>query len=229
MACRPVVSVVDGPVGGWDRGCPVWSRRDASVPQGLQMGKWRLVVVRDPVRVAGLAGLPQRGQVGVKWLQPLPRHCRSLRTRRPRTPAWWGCSRLSGADLPRLPPRVRTPDCGRSSAPHDRRLDDIPDSCDAATRGVHPQLRRAIAGLYAQVRADVIDHPNYRLDVFLERLDRHGLEPGFAAVIAHGPDGAAVGYAYGNTVVPGTGGGSGSTHQVRRKSSLVGMLWRSRR
>ncbi|MFD0120166.1 GNAT family N-acetyltransferase [Streptomyces virginiae] len=66
-----------------------------------------------------------------------------------------------------------------------------------------PQLRRAIAGLYAQVRADVIDHPNYRLDVFLERLDRHGLEPGFAAVIAHGPDGAAVGYAYGNTVVPG--------------------------
>ncbi|MFF3088792.1 GNAT family N-acetyltransferase [Streptomyces nojiriensis] len=66
-----------------------------------------------------------------------------------------------------------------------------------------PQLSQVIVGLYVQVRASVLDHPNYRQDVFLERLDRHGVEPGFAAVIAHGPDGAAVGYAYGNTVVPG--------------------------
>ncbi|MFD0270882.1 GNAT family N-acetyltransferase [Streptomyces sp. NPDC127106] len=66
-----------------------------------------------------------------------------------------------------------------------------------------PRLRQVIGDLYAQVRADLLDHPNYRLDTFLERLDRHGIEPGFAAVVAHAPDGAAVGYAYGNTVSPG--------------------------
>lgn len=36
-----------------------------------------------------------------------------------------------------------------------------------------PELRHAIGDLYAQVRADLLDHPNYQLDIFLERLDRH--------------------------------------------------------
>ncbi|MEU3045837.1 GNAT family N-acetyltransferase [Streptomyces sp. NPDC006984] len=67
-----------------------------------------------------------------------------------------------------------------------------------------PQVRTLLGGLYAQVRADLLDHPNYRLDAFLERLDRHGAEPGWAAVIGHdSASGAAVGYAYGNTVMPG--------------------------
>ncbi|MFI6644577.1 GNAT family N-acetyltransferase [Streptomyces sp. NPDC050504] len=66
------------------------------------------------------------------------------------------------------------------------------------------QVRDTIGDLYRQVRADLLEHPNYRLDVFLERLDRHGAEAGWAAVIAHDPvTGEPVGYAYGNTVTPG--------------------------
>ncbi|PWK63094.1 hypothetical protein BCL76_12338 [Streptomyces sp. CG 926] len=34
-----------GGIGGW----PVWSRTASSVPQGLQMGRWRAVVMRDRV------------------------------------------------------------------------------------------------------------------------------------------------------------------------------------
>ncbi|GAA3123290.1 hypothetical protein GCM10020254_83070 [Streptomyces goshikiensis] len=37
-------------------------------------------------------------------------------------------------------------------------------------------------------------HPNYRLDVFLERLDRHAAEPGWAAVIAYEETGEPIGY-----------------------------------
>ncbi|CAL9634552.1 hypothetical protein SUDANB120_06166 (plasmid) [Streptomyces sp. enrichment culture] len=66
-----------------------------------------------------------------------------------------------------------------------------------------PALKAVIGDLYALVRADLLDHPNYRLDVFLERLDRHAAEPGWAVVIAHGSDAAPVGYAYANTVGPG--------------------------
>ncbi|MEU3317075.1 GNAT family N-acetyltransferase [Streptomyces sp. NPDC006662] len=66
-----------------------------------------------------------------------------------------------------------------------------------------PELRHVIGDLYAQVRADLLDHPNYRLDVFLERLDRHATEPGWALVIASAPDGTPAGYAYANTVSPG--------------------------
>ncbi|MBT2487333.1 GNAT family N-acetyltransferase [Streptomyces sp. ISL-96] len=67
-----------------------------------------------------------------------------------------------------------------------------------------PHLRAVLAGLYEQVRADLLDHPNYRVGVFLERLDRHGVEPGWAAVIGHDSEtGEPVGYAYGNTVSPG--------------------------
>ncbi|MFE1556118.1 GNAT family N-acetyltransferase [Streptomyces sp. NPDC058734] len=66
-----------------------------------------------------------------------------------------------------------------------------------------PQVRDVIGQLYAEVRADLLNHPNYRLEVFLERLDRHGTEPGWTAVLAHAPDGAPVGYAYANSIAPG--------------------------
>ncbi|WP_405787665.1 GNAT family N-acetyltransferase [Streptomyces sp. NBC_01367] len=69
--------------------------------------------------------------------------------------------------------------------------------------GLTPDLRATIADVYAQVRADLLDHPNYRVDVFLERLDRHAAEPGWAVAVAYTSDGAAVGYAYANTVGPG--------------------------
>ncbi|GAB2835481.1 hypothetical protein GCM10027091_77070 [Streptomyces daliensis] len=41
--------------------------------------------------------------------------------------------------------------------------------------------------------------PNYAVTAFGERLDRHGTEPGFTAVLAYS-DGHPVGYAYGNTI-----------------------------
>ncbi|MFE3866264.1 GNAT family N-acetyltransferase [Streptomyces goshikiensis] len=64
-------------------------------------------------------------------------------------------------------------------------------------------VRQTIGDVYAQVRADLLDHPNYRLDVFLKRLDRHAAEPGWAAVIAYEETGEPIGYVYGNTVGPG--------------------------
>ncbi|MER5933938.1 GNAT family N-acetyltransferase [Streptomyces sp. NPDC002054] len=67
-----------------------------------------------------------------------------------------------------------------------------------------PQLREVIGELYTQVRADLLEHPNYRVEVFLGRLDRHAAEPGWSVVIAYAaPDGEPVGYAYANTVTPG--------------------------
>lgn len=67
-----------------------------------------------------------------------------------------------------------------------------------------PVLRQTIGDVYAQVRADLLDHPNYRMDVFLNRLDRHATEPGWAVALAHDPvSGEAVGYAYANTIGPG--------------------------
>ncbi|MGW5342899.1 N-acetyltransferase family protein [Streptomyces sp. NPDC004050] len=66
-----------------------------------------------------------------------------------------------------------------------------------------PALREVIGGMYGEVRADLLHHPNYRLEAFLERLDRHAAEPGWTVVIAHAPDGDAVGYAYANTIGPG--------------------------
>jgi GNAT superfamily N-acetyltransferase len=41
--------------------------------------------------------------------------------------------------------------------------------------------------------------PNYAVTAFGERLDRHGVEPGFVAVLAYA-DGFPVGYAYANTI-----------------------------
>ncbi|MEU8779925.1 GNAT family N-acetyltransferase [Streptomyces sp. NPDC048606] len=67
-----------------------------------------------------------------------------------------------------------------------------------------PALREVIGALYQEVRAPLLDHPNYRLDVFLDRLDRHGVETGFGVAIAHvRSTGSAVGYAYGNGIGPG--------------------------
>lgn len=37
-----------------------------------------------------------------------------------------------------------------------------------------PQVRTVLGRVYEQVRADLLQHPNYRLSAFLERLDRHG-------------------------------------------------------
>ncbi|MFD9816087.1 GNAT family N-acetyltransferase [Streptomyces sp. NPDC059080] len=62
--------------------------------------------------------------------------------------------------------------------------------------------RQALADLYANVRADLLHLPNYKVSTFTERLDRHAAEPGWESVIAYAGD-DPVGYAYANTVEPG--------------------------
>ncbi|MER6318451.1 GNAT family N-acetyltransferase [Streptomyces sp. NPDC001581] len=66
-----------------------------------------------------------------------------------------------------------------------------------------PDLRGVITKVYAEVRVDLLDHPNYRVGVFLERLDRHAAEPGWAVAVAYTMEGSAIGYAYANTIGPG--------------------------
>ncbi|RKE23094.1 GNAT family N-acetyltransferase [Streptomyces sp. TLI_171] len=62
-----------------------------------------------------------------------------------------------------------------------------------------PETRRALLDVYAEVRAPLLHEPNYRVEAFTDRLDRHLADAGFALVL--GFDGAApIGYAYGNTV-----------------------------
>ncbi|WP_432125477.1 GNAT family N-acetyltransferase [Streptomyces sp. bgisy082] len=56
---------------------------------------------------------------------------------------------------------------------------------------------------YAKVREPLLHLPNYAVPVFAERLERHGGEPGFEAVLAFDTEGRPVGYAYGNTVESG--------------------------
>ncbi|WP_369149422.1 GNAT family N-acetyltransferase [Streptomyces sp. R44] len=56
---------------------------------------------------------------------------------------------------------------------------------------------------YAKVREPLLHLPNYAVPTFAERLERHGREPGFGAVLAFAPEGRPVGYAYGNTVESG--------------------------
>ncbi|MEV8328323.1 GNAT family N-acetyltransferase [Kitasatospora sp. NPDC056731] len=60
-------------------------------------------------------------------------------------------------------------------------------------------VRHELAALYADVRAPLLHLPNYALPTFTERLQRHGVEPGFEAVIGYTGT-VPVGYAYGNTV-----------------------------
>ncbi|MFC9654119.1 MULTISPECIES: GNAT family N-acetyltransferase [unclassified Streptomyces] len=59
--------------------------------------------------------------------------------------------------------------------------------------------RGDLLDVYAEVRAPLLHLPNYAVTVFGERLDRHGTEAGFVAVLAYA-DGQPVGYAYGNTI-----------------------------
>ncbi|WP_181786953.1 GNAT family N-acetyltransferase [Streptomyces phytophilus] len=60
-------------------------------------------------------------------------------------------------------------------------------------------VRSDLLDVYAAVRAPLLHLPNYAVTAFGERLDRHGSEPGFTAVLAYA-DGEPVGYAYCNTV-----------------------------
>ncbi|MFF9781627.1 GNAT family N-acetyltransferase [Streptomyces nigrescens] len=64
-----------------------------------------------------------------------------------------------------------------------------------------PRARQKLIDLYTDVRAELLHLPNYRADVFAERLDRHATEPGWHGVIAYVGD-DAVGYAYANTIEP---------------------------
>ncbi|MFE3187224.1 GNAT family N-acetyltransferase [Streptomyces violascens] len=59
--------------------------------------------------------------------------------------------------------------------------------------------RGDLLDVYAEVRAPLLHLPNYAVTAFGERLDRHGTEPGFVAVLAYA-DGHPVGYAYGNRI-----------------------------
>lgn len=60
-------------------------------------------------------------------------------------------------------------------------------------------VRSDLLDVYAAVRAPLLHLPNYAVTAFGERLDRHGSEPGFTAVLAYA-DGEPVGYAYCNTI-----------------------------
>lgn len=60
-------------------------------------------------------------------------------------------------------------------------------------------VRGDLLDVYAEVRAPLLHLPNYAVTAFGERLDRHGGEPGFTAVLAYAA-GRPVGYAYGNTI-----------------------------
>ncbi|GAA1941652.1 GNAT family N-acetyltransferase [Kitasatospora viridis] len=60
------------------------------------------------------------------------------------------------------------------------------------------RARQDLLDVYADVRAPLLHLPNYRVETFAERLDRHATEPGFELVLGyHGDD--PIGYAYGNT------------------------------
>lgn len=60
-------------------------------------------------------------------------------------------------------------------------------------------VRQTLLDVYADVRAPLLHLPNYRVETFAERLDRHGTEAGFGVVLGYDGD-EAVGYAYGNTL-----------------------------
>ncbi|MFI1965586.1 GNAT family N-acetyltransferase [Streptomyces pathocidini] len=63
-------------------------------------------------------------------------------------------------------------------------------------------VRGDLLDVYAEVRAPLLHLPNYAVTAFGERLDRHGSEPGFEAVLAYDGD-HPVGYAYGNQIEAG--------------------------
>ncbi|WP_406099894.1 GNAT family N-acetyltransferase [Streptomyces sp. NBC_01013] len=59
--------------------------------------------------------------------------------------------------------------------------------------------RDDLIDVYAEVRVPLLHLPNYAITGFGERLDRHGTEPGFVAVLAYA-EGQPIGYAYGNRI-----------------------------
>lgn len=62
------------------------------------------------------------------------------------------------------------------------------------------QVIAPLIAVYAQVREPLLHLPNYAVPTFSERVERHGTEPGFEAVLAFDTEDRPVGYAYGNTV-----------------------------
>ncbi|MET8982578.1 GNAT family N-acetyltransferase [Streptomyces sp. NPDC004539] len=60
-------------------------------------------------------------------------------------------------------------------------------------------IRSDLLDVYAEVRAPLLHLPNYAVTAFGERLDRHGADPGFVAVLAYADD-HPIGYAYANTI-----------------------------
>ncbi|WP_405063449.1 hypothetical protein OG474_17890 [Kribbella sp. NBC_01505] len=60
-------------------------------------------------------------------------------------------------------------------------------------------VRGDLVDVYAAVRSELLHLPNYAVKAFGERLDRHGVEPGFVAVVAY-VGGVAVRYADANTI-----------------------------
>lgn len=60
-------------------------------------------------------------------------------------------------------------------------------------------VRGDLIDVYAEVRAPLLHLPNYAVTAFGDRLDRHGADPGFVAVLAYAK-GHPVGYGYGNTI-----------------------------
>ncbi|MEU6312429.1 GNAT family N-acetyltransferase [Streptomyces sp. NPDC047014] len=78
----------------------------------------------------------------------------------------------------------------------------VPPAAVRLYTALTPGLRAEVGAVYAEVRAPLLDHPNYQVPVFLERLDRHASERGWAVAVAYGEGGQAVGYAYANTIGP---------------------------
>ncbi|MFE5594804.1 GNAT family N-acetyltransferase [Streptomyces sp. NPDC056549] len=60
-------------------------------------------------------------------------------------------------------------------------------------------VRGDLLDVYAEVRAPLLHLANYAISSFGERLDRHGAEDGFQAVLAYEED-HPVGYVYGNRI-----------------------------
>lgn len=71
-----------------------------------------------------------------------------------------------------------------------------PSQANPTSGTSHPRLTERV---YADVQAPLLHLPNYCVEAFTERLDRHRTEPGFELVLGYDGE-VAVGYAYGNTV-----------------------------
>lgn len=63
-------------------------------------------------------------------------------------------------------------------------------------------VRGDLLNVYAEVRAPLLHLANYAVSSFGKRLDRHGAEPGFQAIVPYEGE-YPVRYAYGNTIEDG--------------------------